>query len=879
MRKRMMSTLALSILVVGGFGCTGNVPSRDPLPSARVQTELTHVKDGLGRYVYLNGVNLSGSTKMPKAINGTAQTPMNLRDVNNTGVPSYVGKPWDITGCTFDTAGNYDVTSEATCQAALEIKKLRNVGFNSFRFLLNWEGIEHEGPGIYDQAYLTSVAKQVKIAELYGVYILLDMHQDSYSRHLVAQYNEKPSYTDDDGKLVYPARGSIENMVLSLVPPFTDSVRGEGAPRWAVEKCLFEKNLDSPDWGTPRLTSGISDANFDSIITLLKKVMPAGPDGGPPVPAWVSELLSKVPPVAIPVTDTSDLLPFTNWGLMSMTSIDTARNFACLLSGYFGDADPYKRGGAYKGHLVDGVPISTYLQSYYAKMWREVVKSLKANNGGVVPTNILGYDIINEPNGNFITMSAAAAIFTTGFYQSAQETLIGLLGKDTGGQIFDLLTALRLLPVLPAKPVAPIDPGTGATAEQAAAYAQAKIAYAAAQTAYDAAVTQTKHDWGFEYTDLFSVVGLNSGYDRNYMSPFYEIVGREIFEEDRDAVIWFEPAMSINSLLGSGLGGMWDQGMTKPHICRCEEPGSAMENKAIDCADATCKVIKQADTVYEPHFYADIYPFLGFNQPSRDFTSEEVKYRDYTSGLNGNLNIVKWNLENIPAVYGEFGTYYNFGGIQKSSEADYIVSSQILDNYYEALEGMFMHRMLWCYTPDNDPRYGDWWNKEDFSIWQGWKDLQMDTTIGLAESSVKTTDQALADGSFRCEAAWSRPYPRFLAGKPVSLHFYSPFHYFDPDKGEVPPDREFEVVYEAKETDAPTEIFVPAVQYPDSEGFYVWLSDGYATWDPDTRVLYHHPSNDDPGATHFVRILPPIDQRPAMGWQYYVKGNQIIAHE
>ena len=50
-------------------------------------------------------------------------------------------------------------------------------------------------------------------------------------------------------------------------------------------------------------------------------------------------------------------------------------------------------------------------------------------------------------------------------------------------------------------------------------------------------------------------------------------------------------------------------------------------------------------------------------------------------------------------------------------------------------------------------------------------------------------------------------------------------------------------------------------------------------WDPDTRVLYHHPSNDDPGATHFVRILPPIDQRPAMGWQYYVKGNQIIAHE
>lgn len=840
-----------------GIACAGDAPSVDPAPAGRVTTHLTHLKDAEGRYVFLHGVNLSGSTKTPKAIDGKVQLPTDLGNASNTGVPSYVGKPWNDAGCTFLADGAFDAASEPACEPAREIRKLRNAGFNVFRFLLNWEGVEHEGPGKYDQAYLASIARQVKVAEHYGVYLLLDMHQDSYSRHLVARYNEKPSYKDEKDNTVYPPRGSIENMILSLVPPFTDAVRGEGAPRWAVEACLFEKNLDSPDWGTPRLTSGISEANLSSVIDLLRKVLPSTGGSGPAIPAWVNTLLSSIPDPAVAVTDTSDLLPFTNWGLMSMTSIDTARNFACLLSGYFGPDDPYKRGGAYKNHLKDGVPISTWLQSRYAAMWREVVKALKAQNGGKVPRNVIGYDIINEPNGNFLTLSAAAAIFSTGLYQSARDAMINLLGKETGTQVFDTMAAVRLLPNVPEKP--------------------ADTAPQAEKDAWQAQIDQIAHDWGFQYTDLFGVIGLNVGYDRNFMTPFYEVVGREIFEEDPEAVIWFEPAMSIGMVLTTP-GAMWDQGMTRPHICRCEDEKSAAFNKAVACdATATCARIRQADSVYEPHYYADIYPFLGFNVPSRDFTPDEVRFRDYDSGLLGPLNIVKWNLENIPAVYGEFGTYYNFGGIEKSFKAGYEVSAQILDNYYEALERMFMHRILWCYTPDNDPRYGDWWNKEDFSIWQGYADssLAIDPDIGLAKPVVTDTSRSIAEGRFRCEKAWSRPYPMAMAGKPVSLHFYSPYHYFDPDKGEVPPEREFEVVYEAKETSAPTEIFVPDVQYPD--GFYVWLSDGYAYFDPDRRVLYHRPTNDEPGARHRVRILPPLEGNQPTGWQYFFRGDQVVS--
>jgi hypothetical protein len=883
--NRLIPT-ALAAAALLAMSCAGDPPSPVALPADRVQTDLTHLKDSDGRYVFLHGVNLSGSTKVPKAVDGKELLPTDLRLPSNMGKPSYVGKPWDVTGCAFAADGTFDAASEPACEAAKEFKKLRRVGFNVFRFLLNWEGIEPDQRGQYDQAYLLTIAKHAKIAEHYGVYLLLDMHQDSYSRHLVAMYNEKPSYVDDTGKTVYPARGSIENMVLSLVPPYTDAVRGEGAPKWAVKACLFEKNMDAETWGVPRLVSGISDpsVNLSSIIDLLTKLLGGGDGGGPAIPPWVNTLLDKVAndPLlqGVAPMDTSDLLPFTNWGLMSMTSIDTARNFACLLSGFFGDDDPYHRGGAFKKHYVTWngaqVPVSRFLQDAYAEMWRQVPKALKAFNGGTVPRSIIGYDIINEPNGNFITMSAAAAIFSTGLYQSAQETLVGLLGKETGNQIFDLLAALRLLPVVPAKPDEPVDPGTGATAEQKAAYQQAKTDYTAALADWQAQVDAIAHDWGFQYTDLFGTVGLNLGYDRTYMSPFYEVVGRPIFEEDPGAVIWFEPAMSIGMVLSTP-GGMWDQGMTKPHICRCEDPASASNGKAVACdADAaTCGNVRMAGTVYEPHYYADIYPFLGFNVPSRDFTPAEVKFREYDDGIAGNFHIVDWNLEKIPAVLGEFGTYYNFGGIRKSSEADYEVSSQILDNYYESLERLMMHRILWCYTPDNDPRYGDWWNKEDFSIWQGWKDLQMDTDIGLAKSSVTSTAQALADGSFRCAQAWSRPYPMFLAGKPVSMHFYSPFHYFDPDKGEVPPEREFELVYEAKESSSPTEIFVPEIQYPD--GFYVWLSDGYAYWDEATRTLYHQPTNDDPGAVHSVRLMPPLAGRPAEGWQYFIRGTEVVA--
>ena len=60
---------------------------------------------------------------------------------------------------------------------------LASWGFNMVRLTLFWEAIEPQ-PGIYNLSYLDKVEKMVDQASVRGMYVLLDMHQDLYSRWL-----------------------------------------------------------------------------------------------------------------------------------------------------------------------------------------------------------------------------------------------------------------------------------------------------------------------------------------------------------------------------------------------------------------------------------------------------------------------------------------------------------------------------------------------------------------------------------------------------------------------------------------------------------------------------------------------------------------------
>jgi hypothetical protein len=60
--------------------------------------------------------------------------------------------------------------------------RLASWGFTFLRFLVTWEAIEHEGPGIYDEEYLDYVHRVVQRAQQHGISLFIDPHQDMWSR-------------------------------------------------------------------------------------------------------------------------------------------------------------------------------------------------------------------------------------------------------------------------------------------------------------------------------------------------------------------------------------------------------------------------------------------------------------------------------------------------------------------------------------------------------------------------------------------------------------------------------------------------------------------------------------------------------------------------
>ncbi len=234
----------------------------------------------------------------------------------------------------------------------------------------------------------------------------------------------------------------------------------------------------------------------------------------------------------------------------------------------------------------------------------------------------------------------------------------------------------------------------------------------------------------------------------------------------------------------------------------------------------------------------------------RTFGDDEWLYRDFREPLGKLVEDARSWLGNVPVVFGEFGTYFNFGGIERSIEDDYLVSAQVLNSYYEAFEELSLGRMVWCFSAENDADYGEWWNHEDFSVYG-------------------------PDGQPRAWSAWARPHARSTSGRLIAQRFVSDLHFWDPVQAEPRPDRRYTLRHHARESIAPTEVHVPRQQYPD--GFYAWLSDGRAYFDAARDVLFWYPDDNGPGHEHTLRLEPPLDDREALGWSYFFRGDEVLA--
>ena len=102
-------------------------------------------RDGLGREVVLRGWNVSGTTKLVEA-------------------------------------GFKPFASTDDARAALTSLRA-STGANVIRFLVSWEGVNPK-VDVVDTAYLNAITEQIRIATQLDMYVLLDWHQDLFSRYL-----------------------------------------------------------------------------------------------------------------------------------------------------------------------------------------------------------------------------------------------------------------------------------------------------------------------------------------------------------------------------------------------------------------------------------------------------------------------------------------------------------------------------------------------------------------------------------------------------------------------------------------------------------------------------------------------------------------------
>ncbi|KAI7866851.1 glycoside hydrolase superfamily [Spinellus fusiger] len=115
-----------------------------------------------GNTVLFRGVNVGGGTKLPVGIPSHEQRGFWVD--YDRGV-TFLGRPFPI-----ETADEH-------------LSRLVDWGFNLLRFIVTWEAIEHQGPGIYDKDYLDYVVEILKKCKKHKLKVFIDPHQDTWSRH------------------------------------------------------------------------------------------------------------------------------------------------------------------------------------------------------------------------------------------------------------------------------------------------------------------------------------------------------------------------------------------------------------------------------------------------------------------------------------------------------------------------------------------------------------------------------------------------------------------------------------------------------------------------------------------------------------------------
>jgi endoglycosylceramidase len=202
--RMRMASAALASVLLPGCGSSSAVSSASaptvPLSFLHVgpaagPAGVAQILDANGRSVLLRGVNVTG-----------------LRDdytYNTTPfTPQYTVDPADYANgaCPLPVTGD---TQLAVC--SLDGPQLASFGYDAVRLTVSWSMLEPR-PGVINTTLIDHIAQIVAWFKQAGVYTVIDMHQDGWSKYVIT-------------------KNSIE-----CPPPFgsVSGAGGDGAPQWAT---------------------------------------------------------------------------------------------------------------------------------------------------------------------------------------------------------------------------------------------------------------------------------------------------------------------------------------------------------------------------------------------------------------------------------------------------------------------------------------------------------------------------------------------------------------------------------------------------------------------------------------------------------------------